>query len=487
MAPGIVIVGLGPGAREQLTLEAWQVLSEAGEVYLRTNQHPTVPHLPSGPEYHSFDEQYETLDTFEQVYEEIARRVLELGRRPEGVLYATPGHPLMGETATLKIIALAREAGLPLRVVAGVSFLEPVTTALGIDPFDGLQICDATILARKHHPNLDPDVAALVVQVYNRRVASEVKMTLLNLYHEEQPIRLVRGAGTPAQEVCDLPLYALDRRDDLDHLSSVYIPPLPRPGSLATFGDVVARLRAPGGCPWDREQTHQTLRTHLLEETYEVLAALDEDNMKKLEEELGDLLLQIFLHAQIATEDGDFRLADSTATIIEKLIRRHPHVFGQTTVQDAEEVLRNWEQIKREERGRQQAGDAFRSMLAGVSAALPALSRAMELQRRAARVGFDWPNVEPVLEKVTEEAAEVVAAPDAEARAAEFGDLLFSLVNLARWYEIDAESALRQASARFVRRFETIERHARAHGLKVEEMTLEQMDALWNEAKDGEA
>jgi len=271
---------------------------------------------------------------------------------------------------------------------------------------------------------------------------------------------------------------------------AIALAPLPGKQTGANLPRLVGlmqRLLAPDGCPWDREQTHQTLRTHLLEETYEVLAALDEDNMKKLEEELGDLLLQIFLHAQIATEDGDFRLADSTATIIEKLIRRHPHVFGQTTVQDAEEVLRNWEQIKREERGRQQAGDAFRSMLAGVSAALPALSRAMELQRRAARVGFDWPNVEPVLEKVTEEAAEVVAAPDPEARAAEFGDLLFSLVNLARWYEIDAESALRQASTRFVRRFETIERHARAHGLKVEEMTLEQMDALWNEAKDGEA
>jgi tetrapyrrole methylase family protein/MazG family protein len=267
----------------------------------------------------------------------------------------------------------------------------------------------------------------------------------------------------------------------------VYIPPLARPGSLATFGDVVARLRAPGGCPWDREQTHQTLRTHLLEETYEVLAALDEDNMRKLEEELGDLLLQIFLHAQIATDDGDFRLADSTATIIEKLIRRHPHVFGQTTVQDANEVLRNWEQIKREERERQEAGNTFRSMLAGVTTTLPALSRAMELQRRAARVGFDWPNAEPVLDKVAEEAGEVVGAPDADARAAEFGDLLFSLANLARWYDIDAESALRQANARFARRFETIERYAHERGLKLEEMTLEQMDALWNQAKDTEA
>ncbi|MBC7317349.1 MAG: MazG family protein, partial [Chloroflexi bacterium] len=180
--------------------------------------------------------------------------------------------------------------------------------ALGIDPFDGLQICDATILAQRHHPNLDPDVAALVVQLYHRHLAADVKITLMNLYPDDHPLRLVRGAGTPEQAIIELPLYELDRRDDLDHLTSVYIPPLGWPGSLATYQDVVARLRAPGGCPWDRQQTHQSLRPHLLEEAYEVLAALDADDPDLLREELGDLLLQVFLHAQIATEGGDFKL-----------------------------------------------------------------------------------------------------------------------------------------------------------------------------------
>ena len=252
----------------------------------------------------------------------------------------------------------------------------------------------------------------------------------------------------------ELPLYDLDRQSDVDHLTSS-ISALDKPGSVARFQDVVAHLRAPDGCPWDREQTHQTLRTHLLEETYEVLDALDADDMAKLREELGDLLLQILLHAQIAVEDGDFKLIDTVQDVIAKLVRRHPHVFAGETVQDSAEVLRHWEQIKRQERG-----ERFASLLSGVSRALPSLSQALEMQRRAARVGFDWDSIEPVEAKVAEELDEFRQAPDPERRSAEFGDLLFSLVNLARWHAIDPESALREANGRFARRFESIERHA---------------------------
>ena len=481
MSSGIIVVGLGPGNPEQITLEAWRIIEGASEVYLRTERHPSVAALPKGVAYHSFDSFYERYDTFAEVYEQIAQAIVGLGERPQGVIYAVPGHPLVGETSVQRILALARERGIATRIIAGVSFLEPTITALGIDPLDGLQICDATILAQKHHPNLDPDVGALVAQVYNRHLASELKMTLMNLYHDEHPIKLVRAAGTHQQEVSELPLYALDRRDDLDHLSSVYIPPLARPGSLASFQDVVARLRAPGGCPWDRQQTHQSLRPHLLEETYEVLAALDADDMEKLKEELGDLLLQIMLHAQIASEDGDFKLIDSVEQIIAKLVRRHPHVFGEVIVENAEEVLRNWEQIKREERG-----DTSTSLLAGIPASLPALSQAAEMQRRAARVGFDWPAVQPVIDKVKEEFEELCQAGDARSRAMELGDLLFSLVNLARWYELDAESVLREANQRFARRFAAIERHAVETGIPLEKMTLAEMDALWEQAKENE-
>ena len=478
MPPGIVIVGLGPGNPGQITLEAWRVIENAPEVYLRTKRHPSVAALPARTTYHSFDHLYETLSSFAQVYEEIACSIVALGRRSQGVVYAVPGHPLVGETSVSRILELTEAEGPPTRIVAGVSFLEPTTAALRIDPFDGLQICDAMILAQRHHPCLNPDVAALIVQLYSRQLASDVKITLMNLYHDDHPIKIVRCAGTQRQQVCELPLYALGRQDELGHLTSVYIPPLARPGSIASYQDLVARLRAPDGCPWDRQQTHQSLRTHLLEETYEVLAALDADDMDALKDELGDLMLQILLHVQLATEAGDFKLIDTVQQVIEKLVRRHPHVFGDATADSPSDVLRNWERIKRREKG----GGSI-SMLSGIPVALPALSRAQEMQRRAARVGFDWPSVEPVMDKVIEEIKEFRAAPEVKGQASELGDLLFSLVNLARWYDIDAESALREADQRFARRFAAIERHANDAGISLEDMNLEAMDALWEEIK----
>lgn len=484
MTQGITIVGLGPGSVDQVTREAWQVLENAATVWLRTVRHPAVPGLPAGPRYESFDEVYERHEAFSAVYEEIASRVLALGQRAEGVVYAVPGHPLVGEASVRIVLARAAEAGLPTRVVAGISFLEPVLTALRLDPIDGLQIADATLLALKHHPNLDPDVGALVVQLYSRDLAAEVKMTLMSLYHDDHPVTIVRAAGTADEAVRTVALYGLDRQTDWDHLTSVYVPPLALPGSVASYQNVVAALRAPGGCPWDREQTHATLRTHLLEETYEVLAALDADDMPALREELGDLLLQILLHAQIAGEDGDFLLTDSIQQVIEKLVRRHPHVFSGQTVADSDEVLRNWEQIKRQERA--DKGDSFRSLLAGVPLALPALSRALEVQRRAARVGFDWPSVEPVRAKLAEELAEFVAATDEAARGAELGDLLFSAVNVARWYGLDPESILRDTVRRFSERFAHVEQRALEMGRPLEELTSEEMDALWEEAKETE-
>lgn len=481
MANGITIIGLGPGSPDALTIEAWRIIEASHEIHVRTERHPTVAALPEHVTVQTFDEFYEGCDTFDQVYDEITKQVIALGLREGGVVYAVPGHPLVGETSVQRILKRAAAEGLAVRIVDGVSFIEPTLTALGIDPFDGLQICDATILAQKYHPNLDPDVPALIAQLYDRNTAARAKMTLLNLYPEEHSVRLVQRAGTADACVREMPLFRIDRQTDLDHLTSLYIPALPALSSVASYQDVVARLRAPGGCPWDREQTHRSLRTHLLEESYEVLEALDADDMPELMEELGDLMLQVLLHAQIATEDGDFRLIDTVRYVIEKLVRRHPHVFAETKVGSSDDVLQNWEQIKRAERG-----DAFKSMLAGVSKALPALSQAMEIQKRVARVGFDWPNAAPVLEQIVQEAQELTDAPDDAARANEFGDLLFSLVNWARWHDIDAESTLREMSARFVRRFVHIERHAAQKGTTLEEMSLEEMDAIWNEAKHKE-
>jgi tetrapyrrole methylase family protein/MazG family protein len=475
----ITILGLGPGNPAHLTLEAWQVLEEADEVYLRTERHPTVASLPPRLSLHSFDDLYEEKADFAEVYGEIATRVLALGERPQGVIYAVPGHPMVGEASVQRILSLAQERGLEIRIVEGLSFVEPVLACLGLDAMEGLQLADATELAALHHPPVNPDQPTLVGQLYGRHLASSVKLTLMNLFPAEHPVVLVHGAGTDREKVTALPLYELDHHDETDHLTTLYVPPLPETSSLESFQDTIAHLRAPDGCPWDREQTHQSLRAALLEETYEVLTALDADDMDALCEELGDLLLQILLHAQIAVEEGDFSLAQVIEEINTKIKRRHPHVFGNAVVSGTDEVLHNWEEIKREEKGEVEV-----SMLDDVPPTLPALAQAQSYQRRVARVGFDWPNAEGVVAKVAEEIEELQRTSDAAEREEELGDLLFSLVNLARWLKVDAESALRVANTRFAHRFAAMEDLCRQRGQHLSALSLAEQDALWEEVKN---
>ena len=477
----ITILGLGPGSPAHMTREAWDLLSQAREIYLRTTRHPTVAALPAHLIVHSFDDLYETLDRFDTVYETIAGQIIALAQRPQGVLYAVPGHPLVGESSVQHILSRAHDESLAVKVVPGLSFLEPVLSVLQIDGLAGLQLADATDLAVAHHPALDPDRPAVVGQLYGRRMASEVKLTLMNAYPDDHPVRLVQAAGTDAEQVTTVPLYELDRNPEIDHLTSLYVPPLGHVSGLPGLQETVARLRAPDGCPWDRMQTHQTLRANLLEESYEVLAALDAEDVDKLREELGDLLMQIALHTQIATEAGTFQFADVIGSIDAKLKRRHPHVFGSLEVQDAAEVLRNWEAIKASERAAN--GNAHGSRLEGVPVILPALSRAQALSDRAARDGFDWPDPKGVLDKVAEEVAELRAATNPEARSQEMGDLLFTMINVARWLEIDAESALRGTCDRFTQRYAKMERWASEAGSRLADLPPAALDTLWVRAK----
>ncbi|MCK4368728.1 MAG: nucleoside triphosphate pyrophosphohydrolase [Dehalococcoidales bacterium] len=246
---------------------------------------------------------------------------------------------------------------------------------------------------------------------------------------------------------------------------------------FATLVDIIARLRAPDGCPWDRKQTHASLRENLLEECYEVLEALDEGDAGKLRDELGDLLMQIVLHTQIATEAGEFELGDVIEGINAKLIHRHPHVFGSKKVKDAEEVAHNWEVLKKEER------EEGVSMLESVPKSMPALGYAHEIQRRAAWVGFDWEDVDGVIDKLAEEVGEFKQAETEERKAGEFGDLLFTLANIARRLGIDLEAALRQANQRFYKRFTYMEEVCRQRGLNFGDLSFDEQNALWEEAK----
>ncbi len=476
---GISIVGLGPGDPELLTRRAWRVLETAGEVFLRTARHPGVEALPSAT-YHNFDDWYDHAEDFDALYRRIATEIVSLGARPQGVVFAVPGHPLVGETTVFMILDLAKERGIPVSIVDGLSFIEPTLNALKLDCLNGLQIQDAVDVARLHHPQINPDIPAILGQVYSNAVASDVKLTLANQFPDEHLVLLIHGAGTAHEELESLPLYKMDRSQKIGHLTSLYVPPLPQAGSFERFQEIMAHLRAPEGCPWDRKQTHLSLRKYLIEETYEVLDALDAEDMDALREELGDLMLQIVFHTQIAIESGDFRMPDVLGYIIAKMIARHPHVWGDLKVSGEGEVLTNWETLKKQEReAKGEAGQA-KSMLDGVPRSLPALIQAHSYQERAARVGFDWSEIQGVLDILREEIAELETAEADEQRFKELGDVLFSVVNLARWYKIDPEAALRETNRKFARRFHYIEQKA---GRDLKELSMQDMEALWQAAK----
>jgi tetrapyrrole methylase family protein/MazG family protein len=353
-------------------------------------------------------------------------------------------------------------------------------TALNIDALDGLQVFDALQISGFAQPPINTDIPLLLGQVYNRFVASETKMALMALYPDEHNVVLIHSAGTSEQSIENLLLYEMDRSRQISHLTSLYVPAVSDPSSLQSFAQTVAYLRSPDGCPWDQEQTRQSLRKDFLEEVSEVLEALDADNPDDIQEELGDVLYHIVMQAQIASELGEFSLSDVVAGINEKLIRRHPHIWGDDIATDTSEVVQKWEQIKALEKD---APSSRASILDDVPSTLPALARAQAIQTRVQSVGFDWPSIDGVVAKVEEELSELHAASEPARVSEELGDLFFALVNWARWLELQAESTLREANSRFVRRFKIMEQKANSMNINLAECDVSELDDLWEEAK----
>jgi tetrapyrrole methylase family protein/MazG family protein len=532
--PEIITVGLGPGAWEHVTLEAQRVLEAVPVVYLRTRTHPTADHLPSHLDVRTFDYQYEREADFSSIYQQIAEELVRLALESDGpVVYCVPGHPLVGEASVRHLREMCAEKGIDLKVVAGLSFLEPVCTALALDPLErGLQIVDGTELAsygqttyapapdpKSEEPflfspyslpvspemfpalaGLSPMYPVLLCQVYSDRVASACKLALLERYAEDHPVRIVLNAGILGSErIVESTLAEMDHGHGINHLACIYLSPgepLHATRDFDTLVYVMGRLRGPGGCPWDREQSHDSIKHHLLEEAYEAVDAMDAGDPETLAEELGDLLLQVVFHSQLAVSDEEFTLGDVIQHIVTKLIRRHPHVFGDVEVTGAEHVLRNWEMIKASEReAKAKAGRKFEAaqaaeqglegtgLLLSVPRAMPALDRAQQFQVRAARVGFDWPDMSGVLDKVREEIEELAQEESTERRTEELGDLLFVLVNAARWMDINAEEALRRANEKFLKRFTAMEEAIVAGGKKLRGMGIEEMDGYWEQVK----
>ncbi len=505
----ITILGLGPGNPNLLTREAWDILSNAREIYLRTRKHPTVSGLPSHLKLHDFDGIYDTSTSFEKVYARIVSTLLKKAKTRD-VIYAVPGHPLIGESTVPMLIARAQAANIETRLVSGLSFIEPVLETLTLakhprlhaprpspfvsfDPFDGLQLCDALDLASAHHPPLNPDKPALIAQVYSRAVASDLKLTLMNQYSPMHEVLVVKGENTmeeggrrmlnsrPSSTVLRRPLHDLDRHDDFDHLTTLYLPATQTISSLESLQETMAHLRAPEGCPWDQEQTHQSLRNTLLEETYEVLTAIDEDDPEALKEELGDLLFNVLFQVQMATEAEEFRMIDVIGEVDAKLKRRHPHVFGKLKVSDQKVISANWDAIKKQEH--KHKGQERKSALDGIAPALPALAQAQKMSRRAGKTGFEWANAAQLLAKIQEELSELLAAPDNAQRQEELGDLFFTLADWADAHGIDAETAAREANQKFARRFRELEKIVKRRKLDMKSLSTDKLLTLWQIAR----
>jgi tetrapyrrole methylase family protein/MazG family protein len=472
----ILIVGLGPAGLDRVDATTrLRLLDPAVAVVVRTLAHPAAADLARQRRVQACDDLYEEAADFDEVYRGIAARVV--ARAAAGpVAYAVPGSALVGERAVPLIREAAAAAGIAVEVAAGESFLGLVLERAGVDPVErGLQVLDGRSLP-------DPlllHLPTVIAQIDTPAVLYDVRDALLRVLPPEAPVTFLADLGGPEERVEGITLEDLSGAH-AGLRSSLFLDPTP-PG-WAGLVQTMARLRR--DCPWDRSQTHHSLARHLIEEAYETVAALealppeapagdpDYPGYVEAEEELGDLLLQVVFHSTLAAEAGAFGVEEVAEGIRRKLVRRHPHVFGEVQADTAEAVLANWEQLKREEKGRE-------SLLDGVPDVLPALSRAHELQSRAATVGFDWPSLEGVVAKVREELEEVLA-PDAR-RGEEVGDLLFAVVNLARHLRVDPEQALRRATGRFERRFKAMEAAGSLAGL-----SLEEMDRRWEAAKAAE-
>jgi tetrapyrrole methylase family protein/MazG family protein len=483
----VTVVGLGPGSWSGLPLGTYTILEKqmeaGGAIFFRTERHPVTDDLrQKGIVFTALDSFYEQGESFADVYQTITDHLLNAAKEQGHVVYAVPGHPGVAETTVQNLRRQGKEAGVEIEIGPGHSFLDDLLVHVGADPADGMLLLDGTSLLPRQ---LNPSLNTVIMQVYSQDVASDVKLTLMEQYPDEYEVTVVRALGVEGEErVVTVPLYELDRLDFIDHLTSVFVPGTEDEAvvnrQMWKFVEIIKALRDPDtGCPWDLKQTHQTLRKYVLEEAYEVADAIDRDDPFELCDELGDLLLQIVLHAQIGSEEGTFDIYEVIRSVSDKMIRRHPHVFGGgMEAETAEQVVQNWQEIKAQEK--EEKGEAPQSILDDVPRSLPALTAALKLQKKAAKAGFDWDDISDVYQKVKEEINELQETND---KSDEFGDLLFAMINLARFLDVDPEESLARTNQKFRARFSYIEQRLREQGKSLEQSTLEEMDRLWNEAK----
>lgn len=469
----ITVIGLGPGNLDRVPAPVRrQLLDPTTRVIVRTLEHPAAAELARERDVDSCDDIYESATSFSEVYERIVTRIVDAGTDAD-VVYAVPGSPYVGEFAVRDLVASAPD----VEVIPAESFVDIVLAEVGYDPLDrGLQILNG-------HELPDPlvlDKPTIIGQVDRPEVLADVCASIDRVALEDALVMIMCDLGSPSAHVVTAPPSAVDSAL-AGMRTSVFIDTAP--GGLLGAVQTMRRLRRE--CPWDRDQTHQSLIKNLVEESYELIDAIARNDTDtpdwvgyaEIEDELGDVLLQVLFHAAIAREAGAFDIDDAAEALRQKLVRRHPHVFGDVVAETAGEVKANWDRIKAEEK----PDSDETSALDGVPSGMPALHRAAKIQNRAAKVGFDWDEAFEVLPKVAEELDELRSAMasggDVEG---ELGDILFSVINLARHLGLDPEVSLRGATNRFEERFRLMEQDGSLDGLD-----LEALNDRWERAKRG--
>lgn len=477
----ISIIGLGPGDYSLISQGALDILQSSSRIFLRTEKHPIMDKLKETIKYTSLDYFYEQEENFENVYNKISEFIIESSKEGD-LVYAVPGHPRVAEKTVSIIESMAKEKGIQVQTIASMSFVDAMFNYLEIDPANGFRLIDAFEIQDSY---IDTNTTMIITQVYDNFIASNIKLHLMEYYDYDQEICIVSGAGVKNLESKKyISLYELDRLENkFDYLTSLYIPKSNKKvyNTVDDLQNIMNILRGPSGCEWDKKQTHQSLKQYVIEEAYELCQAIDNDDIDEIIEELGDILLQVIFHSQIGSQEGLFDFKEVVSGICKKLINRHPHVFNDEKV-DMNTFEKTWEELKQDEKGESTVTQGLKR----IPKYLPALIKAKKIQKKAALVGFDWDNIEDVLKKVEEEYKELLdehKQGNIKYIKEELGDLLFSIVNLSRFLDVNPEEALNSTNDKFINRFEFVEQSAISNNKKLEEMTLKQMDDLWNQAK----
>lgn len=473
----IQIVGMGVGNIEDLTIKAYNALTSGIPSYVRTIRHPVAKQLKEQDvKIETFDNYFEEYDSFDEVYDKITAKIVELSEKYGKINYCTAGSPFYGDIVTKKLLCEYKNE-INIIIIDGMSFLDKCIKLSGYADYKSISILDSL---EADEFSFDINSLNVVTQVYDREIASQLKISLMEVYEDDS---LVQKIDVLEEKIEKVPLFLIDQEKNYGFSTYFCINPIEISENtvynINNLCRILKTLRGPDGCPWDIKQTHQSIRQCVIEEAYEVVDAIDNNDIDNLVEELGDLLFQVVFHAEIASEDGFFSFKDVVTNVCNKMYSRHPHVFGNMKASNVDEALNNWETAKQKEKKL----STYTDNLKNVPKALSPLSRSFKIQKRAADVGFDWPNEIGSINKIKEELFEFIEEYkklDSDKMESEFGDLIFAMVNFARFMKINPDIALNRTINKFINRFEFIEKNAEKD---LKQMTLEEMDELWEKSK----